>query len=244
MLLYIIRHGDPIYDPDCLTDLGHEQAKALVPRLAPLGFDKIYVSPMIRAQQTAAPTCEALGMTPKIVPFLCEEDLFRKCVMPLPKDGDEGTETSMRWCFHQKLTNYKPENPYAPLDKWYELPAFAPVREKAEKGYKEFVADADEFLLELGLRREGGFYRIEKMPYKRVAVFCHQGVGLTWMSHMLNIPPQMFWSSFDMTHTGISVLEFREHKDGLTTPICLCLSDTSHLFGADMDIKFCGAFPY
>ena len=37
MLLYIIRHGDPIYNPDCLTDLGHEQAKALVPRLSQTG---------------------------------------------------------------------------------------------------------------------------------------------------------------------------------------------------------------
>ena len=29
MILYFVRHGEPIYDPDSLTPLGHEQAKAL-----------------------------------------------------------------------------------------------------------------------------------------------------------------------------------------------------------------------
>ena len=29
MLLYIVRHGDPIYNPDSLTPKGHLQAKAL-----------------------------------------------------------------------------------------------------------------------------------------------------------------------------------------------------------------------
>ena len=29
MLLYILRHGDPIYDPDSLTEKGHLQAQAL-----------------------------------------------------------------------------------------------------------------------------------------------------------------------------------------------------------------------
>ncbi len=29
MLLYYIRHGDPIYDPDSLTPLGERQSEAL-----------------------------------------------------------------------------------------------------------------------------------------------------------------------------------------------------------------------
>ena len=29
MLLYYVRHGDPIYNPDSLTELGHSQADAL-----------------------------------------------------------------------------------------------------------------------------------------------------------------------------------------------------------------------
>ena len=29
MLFFYVRHGDPIYNPDSLTPLGHEQARAL-----------------------------------------------------------------------------------------------------------------------------------------------------------------------------------------------------------------------
>ncbi|MBE6767182.1 MAG: histidine phosphatase family protein [Clostridia bacterium] len=243
MLLYIIRHGDPIYEPDSLTDLGHEQAKALVPRLAPLGFDKIYVSPMIRAQQTAAPTCEALGMTPVVRPFLSEQALFEEVSMMLPKNEDP-SRLYKRWCFHQQETNYKPRNPYSELENWFDIPAFAGCRDRAIPAYRDFIAGADSFLSELGYHREDGFYRIDNPPYERVAVFCHQGVGLTWIAHMLNIPPQMMWSSFDITHTGVTVLDFKNYKNNLTTPICLCLSDTAHLFGADMEIKHCGIQEY
>ena len=58
MFLYYFRHGDPIYVPDSLTELGHEQAKALVKRTGYKGLDKIFSSPSIRAQMTAEPTCK------------------------------------------------------------------------------------------------------------------------------------------------------------------------------------------
>ena len=45
MLLFYIRHGDPIYNPDSLTPLGHEQAKALAKRLLLCHVDKVYSSP-------------------------------------------------------------------------------------------------------------------------------------------------------------------------------------------------------
>lgn len=44
MLFYFIRHGDPIYDPDSLTPLGHKQAEALAKRLCVYGLDEIYTS--------------------------------------------------------------------------------------------------------------------------------------------------------------------------------------------------------
>ena len=56
MLFYYVRHGDPIYNPDSLTEFGHAQAEALAKRLSILGFDKIYASSSNRARQTAEPT--------------------------------------------------------------------------------------------------------------------------------------------------------------------------------------------
>ena len=62
MLLYIIRHGDPDYVTDSLTQLGLLQAEAVGARLAKAGIDKVFSSSMGRAMQTAAPTCRLLGL--------------------------------------------------------------------------------------------------------------------------------------------------------------------------------------
>ena len=61
MLLYFVRHGDPTYRPDSLTELGHKQADALAKRLAMHGIDEIYSSSMNRAVLTATPLAKLLN---------------------------------------------------------------------------------------------------------------------------------------------------------------------------------------
>ena len=60
MILYYIRHGDPIYHPDSLTPLGKREAEAVAKRLAVYGVDGIYSSTSNRAIETAAPLAELL----------------------------------------------------------------------------------------------------------------------------------------------------------------------------------------
>ena len=62
MLLYIVRHGEPNYETDCLTENGRLQAEAVGKRIAASGIDVIYSSPMGRARETAAPACRLLGL--------------------------------------------------------------------------------------------------------------------------------------------------------------------------------------
>ena len=61
MLLFYVRHGEPIYDPDSLTEFGLKQAESLVERLCLYGLDEIYASTSNRAIQTAIPTAKALN---------------------------------------------------------------------------------------------------------------------------------------------------------------------------------------
>ena len=54
MKLLLIRHGDPNYEADCLTDKGKKQAEFLSQRLILTEqIQEIYTSPMGRAIQTA-----------------------------------------------------------------------------------------------------------------------------------------------------------------------------------------------
>ena len=62
MLLYIIRHGDPIYETDTLTQRGKLQAEAVGKRIFHSKINKIFSSPMGRAKETAAPSCRLLNL--------------------------------------------------------------------------------------------------------------------------------------------------------------------------------------
>lgn len=56
MRLFIIRHGDPDYAHDSLTEKGLREAEALAEWFADVRLDEIFASPLGRAQMTAAPT--------------------------------------------------------------------------------------------------------------------------------------------------------------------------------------------
>ncbi|MGQ0623385.1 MAG: histidine phosphatase family protein, partial [Sporichthyaceae bacterium] len=65
-------HGNA--DPE-LSAVGHAQAARLSERLSTVPLASIYVSSLIRTQQTAAPLAAALGLTPVIDPDLREVHL-------------------------------------------------------------------------------------------------------------------------------------------------------------------------
>jgi broad specificity phosphatase PhoE len=73
MLLFYVRHGDPIYDPDMLTPLGERQAESVARRMALFGIDEVYSSTSDRAMQTARPLCEILKKELKTLDFLNEK---------------------------------------------------------------------------------------------------------------------------------------------------------------------------
>ena len=49
MRLLLVRHGDPDYEKDCLTGLGHRQAEVVARRLLSENIDEIFSSPPLRA---------------------------------------------------------------------------------------------------------------------------------------------------------------------------------------------------
>jgi broad specificity phosphatase PhoE len=107
-----------------------------------------------------------------------------------------------------------------------------------KKGYDRVIRHSDEFLTRQGYERNGAVYRIKRATEDKVAVFCHQGLGLAWISHLLHIPPPLFWAGFDITHTGVSIFHFKNYPDGFTAPKCLCLSDMSHIYKAGLPLQY------
>lgn len=89
MKLLLIRHGRPEridHDPNgadpCLTELGHRQALGMAEYLNDQPLDKIYVSPQLRAIETAQPLSEVKGLEPVVEPGIAEFDLGHPSYIP------------------------------------------------------------------------------------------------------------------------------------------------------------------
>lgn len=224
MLFFYVRHGDPIYSPDSLTPLGHEQAKALSKRFVSYGLDKIFSSPSVRAQQTAQPTCDLLKQEKTICPWADEGLAWQDFAI----DASTGIHT---WCFYDPalLEIFRSPEVRALSDRWYEHPDL--VKYDFGKGVARVNAAVDEFFLSLGYRhdREHCRYEIVEPSNQRVALFAHQGFGMCFFSSMLDIPYPEFATHFDFTHSSMSVIHFGQNGK-YVYPKVLQVSGDGHLY--------------
>lgn len=232
MLLYYIRHGDPIYDPDGLTVQGLEQAKAVAKRLAVHGIDEVYTSTSNRAILTGQPLCDMLKLTPTRLDWCSEKHAHRffSVEMENGKRNFAVARADMKRLFVGNEIR-------ALGDKWYEHPALA--GEKFGEGVKFFNSHIDAFLAEHGYCRdpEEPWYNATEPNEKRIAIFAHWGVGGAVMSHILGIPYPRFVSSFGLSHSDVTVVEFRE-RNGIVVPQALCYGNDSHLYREGLPTKY------
>lgn len=224
MLLYIIRHGEPGHD-GALTPLGQQQAQAVGERMAKVGLDRIFTSPLLRARQTAEPACKRLGLTAQVEEWAAEIGDGRLTVLP------DGTKTSVSLI--QNTEFLCDGHADLPFIRAYECPYFNTSGMKEAVSYIEEHGNA--FLEKLGYRKEGDVYRILRASDEKVALFCHAAFSRAWISVLLHIPVHIMWAGFDYEHTGVTVLEFENTENGITAPTCLRYSDTSHLYAAGIE---------
>jgi len=212
MFLYIIRHGEPDYASDSLTETGIKQAELLSERLTEVKFDKIFSSPLGRAKQTAMPTCIKQKMNFEVLPWLSENLAYD--AMATDIDGKKN------WWFSVQNTKYNT------------LEGAKKIAAPQTQAIIEATASSfDKFLEETGYKKNGINYQITANKYSRIAFFCHDGISKILLSYALLIPFHIFCSSFSIPHTGVTVLDFADTKDKITSPRCLTFSDISHLSG-------------
>lgn len=218
MRIYFIRHADPDPSHDALTPAGHRQAAALADYLGPIGADEIYVSPLKRSVETMEPTARCLNVQPVMQEWLRELDWL------------------MSW------------NPDVRRSAW-NLPGeiiraagpYIPPKEMLA-GYEELQRASDQFLQERGYQRVGRRYRPIQSNGKKIAIFSHGGVGLTWLAHLLDIPLTLFWSGFWLDPCSVTTIHFEQHSDEWAVPRCLCINDTAHLRRAGLHLQASSIF--
>ena len=76
MKILIVRHGDPDYTIDSLTEKGWREAEYLAEMLSKQKIDHFYSSPCGRAHDTASVTLQKMNREAEVLPWLREFDIF------------------------------------------------------------------------------------------------------------------------------------------------------------------------
>jgi probable phosphoglycerate mutase len=221
MLFIYIRHGEPIYDPDSLTELGKLQAENVAKRLSVIGVDKIFSSTSNRAIQTALPTAKSLDKEITYLEFSNEKHVWNNLTVDTP--------SGKVWLFQDKkiIELFHSQEIMDLGMKWYEHPEFD--RKSYGEEMKRIQSESTRFFAGLGYQYlDNGKYKVVKENDDHVVMFAHQGFGFAFLSLLLNIPYPNFCTRFELGHAEITVIEFK-NDGGYSYPKVISLSNNCHL---------------
>lgn len=225
MKIYLIRHAEPDYPNNTITAAGHLEAQALADFLQHAGIDRIYSSPINRAVHTMQYTADLLGIEPVIETWTSELSW---------QAPDEQGDLKAAWNIPGEKV--RASQPYPDHGFW---PGQAPYKDYVNL-YNTIKTDSDDFIQRHGYTREDGRYRIDASSKETIAVFCHMGFGLTWLSHLLELPFPLVWSSFWLAPSSITTILFEERSKQWAVPRCIGLGQVTHLHKADLRVSTSG----
>ncbi len=231
MKILIIRHGDPDYSIDSLTEKGFKEAEFLSERMAEANINSYYVSPLGRAQDTLAPTLKKTGAKAKTLEWLREFD-------PRIIDEETGKTKFVVWDMHPEYWTSFPE--YFDKDKWYTTPVMKAggVEEKLIEVYNGF----DGILEKHGYVREKDYYKAVKPNEDTIAFFCHFGLECVLLSRLMNVSPMILWHGFAAAPTSVTTVVSEERREGIAYFRASSIGDISHLYKNGEPPAFAGRF--
>lgn len=230
MKLYIIRHGDPDYENDTLTERGWREAELLADRLEKLDITDFYVSPLGRARDTASVLLKRLGAAAETKAWLRE-------FPPQRWDPECGCERPMwDWLPAQwtEIADYYDKNA------WLHTPAM----EQAEvlQEYEKVRQGLSQVLAMHGYVQTGNVFSAKRPNRDSIAFFCHFGVECVILSILLGISPMPLWHGTCALTSSVTTLITEERRSG-TAYFRMCgFGDLSHLYAANVEPSFSARF--
>lgn len=234
MRILIIRHGDPDYERDTLTEKGHREAKLLAEKLGKEKIEHFYCSPLGRAKDTCAYVAKAHGREEDVIikDWLQEFGARRPFTLP------SGELKHIIW---DMLPDY-----WTKIDKMYdrehwleqEYYDYGDVRGR----YNEVIEGLDEVLKTHGYTREGRLYTTEQGNHDTVAFFCHGGLECVLLSHLCNISPIVLMHHFGALTSSVTTLYTEEREKGKAVFRCASFGDLGHLYAGGEEPSFAARF--
>lgn len=231
MKLLIVRHGDPDYSIDSLTQKGWDEAAALAEQLSKIDAKAYYVSPLGRARDTASLTMKKLGKEAQVMDWLRE--FPSKVVKPNHPDR--------QWIAWDWLPADWSERDYFyhPTD-WMNAPEFE--ASTVRQDYAAACEGIDAILKAHGYERQGRVYHAVRPSNDTLVFFCHFGLECVLLSHLLNISPMQLWHGFCAAPTSVTTVVTEERRPGIAAWRVLSFGDVSHLVLKDQKPSFAARF--
>lgn len=219
MRLLIVRHGDPDYTIDSLTEKGVREAKYLAERLEKEKIDYMYVSPLGRAKDTAGFTLSKRGEKAEELAWLQEFE-------PRINRPDVTDKKTIAWDWLPQDWADVEEN-YL-VDEWYKNPVFADSDVPQEYAY--ITGEFDKLLEKHGYEREGNLYKAVRPNNDTICLFCHFGLECVLLAHLFHTTPMMLWHHTCAAPTSVTTVVTEERREGTAIFRMSSFGDISHLY--------------
>ena len=229
MRILLIRHGEPDYAVDGLTEKGKREAALLANRIAQMKIAAFYVSPLGRALDTAAPALEKTGRTAQICDWL--QEFPTKVTRP---DRPQGGVVAWDWLPQDWTAREK----FFRYDTWYEEPEFAEVKTE----YQHVIGAFDALLAAHGYERDGFVYRALRPNRDTLVFFCHFGIACVLMSHLMNVSPMILWHHTVLAPTSVTGFYTEERIEGTASFRANQIGDISHLYAGGEEPSFAARY--
>ncbi len=229
MKILIVRHAEPDYSIDSLTDKGRIEAELLSQKLAKLDIKDFYVSVLGRAKDTAEYTLKKLGKTAHICDWLKE-------FPPIIDRPDRSDSIVWDWL----PEDWTAIDEFFTLDKWSQVEIL-----KKSNVYEEYIkvtSELDNVLREHGYQRNGKTYKAVNANEDTIVFFCHFGVECVLLSHLLNISPMLLWHGFCALPSSVTTLVTEERRKGVAYFRSTGFGDLSHIYAGGEEPSFAARF--
>lgn len=257
MRIIFIRHGEPDYTTDTLTGNGVREADALVARTSQWNVEQFYVSPLGRAQLTAAPTLAARGQEAITLPWLREFNV--RVVDPITQ------EPHCAWDLMPQTYAVDPVM-YDPME-WIHSAFYSQYPEVAEQ-WQLVREGIDGLLAQYGYIRNGAWYDFvdptghvnpagigdlmlhgthtyeirDTDDERTIVMVCHMGITCVILGYLMGISPVILWHTTCIPTTGVTVINAEKRLDNVAHWRLQLLGDTRHLQEAGLPVSGYAAF--
>ena len=218
MKLLLVRHAEPDYEHDSITEKGRREAALLAQRLAQIPARAYYVSPLGRAKATAESTLKATGGTAVECPWL------REFHAPIWRP-DVSERKTITWDWLPQ--DWMAEERFFLCDQWHQVQTMLDGGVKAE--YDWVTGELDALLERHGYRRDGHCYRAFAPNNDAIILFCHFGVTCVLLSHLLNVSPMVLWHGCCAAPSSVTTVVTEERRQGIASFRMLEFGEISHL---------------